>query len=174
MRTTTLTRKKLFAKMTYMKIDASNSQPSGAQGHRLDATAIEALSAGIGLGNLVNKKKRTTKRASRPTTNAKVPSKQLTTHTVPKVRFGFLRSVVAWCCDLLIIAVSLLAATTAAHYATTDTLPALADILFMVSERFAPHEVAVACAGLLSAYFILFKLLTGFTLGEAVLGIRRR
>lgn len=76
--------------------------------------------------------------------------------------------------DLLIIAVSLLVATTVAHYATTDMLPAPADVLFALNERFAAHEVAIASAALLSAYFILFKLLTGFTLGEAILGSKRR
>lgn len=162
--------------MADMEIEASNSNQHEARGYRLDATAIEALSAGIGLGSLVNKKKRTAvrPRSSTPSTTAKATSKKLPTRTVPKVRFGFLRSILAWCCDLLIIAVSLLAATTAAHYATTDMLPAPADVLFALSEHFAAHEVALASAVLLSAYFILFKLLTGFTLGEALLGAKQR
>ena len=161
--------------MAIMEVDTSNNQPSGAQAHTLDATAIEALSAGIGLGSLVNKKKsRASRSKPKPASAPKVTDKKLQQHTVPKVRFGFLRSVCAWCCDLLIIVFSLLAATTAAHYATTDTLPVPADILFTVGERFAAHEVAVAIAVLLSSYFILFKLLTGFTLGEAILGIKRR
>ena len=159
-----------------MEIEASNSKQHDMRGFKLDATAIEALSAGIGLGSLVNKKKRPTPRQPRPVSNAtpKVTSKKLPTRTVPKVRFGFFRSVLAWCCDLLIIVASLFAATTVAHYTTTDMLPAPADILFALSERFAAHEVALASAALLSAYFILFKLLTGFTLGEALLGLNRR
>ena len=163
--------------MADMEIEVSDSSVSqhDTRIYKLDATAIEALSAGIGLGSLVNKKKRTpTHRQPSVPAVAKVTSKNLSTRTVPKVRFGFLLSVLAWCCDLLIIAVSLLAATTAAHYATTDTLPAPADVLFALNERFAAHEVAIASAALLSAYFILFKLLTGFTLGEAILGSKRR
>ena len=162
--------------MADMEVEANNSSvpQSGAQGHKLDATAIEALSAGIGLGSLVNKKKHRRASSSTPAPVSKVAGKVLPKRTVPKVRFGFVRSMLAWCCDLLVIAVSLLAATTAAQYATTATLPVPADILFAISERFAAHEVAVASAVLLSAYFILFKLFTGFTLGEAMLGANRR
>lgn len=161
--------------MADMEMETSNSSQSEARGYQLDASAIEALSAGIGIGSLVNKKKRMPTRPPRAATvTAEATSKKLPTHTVPKVRFGLGRSVLAWCCDLLIIGMSLLAATTAAHYVTTDILPAPADVVFALRERFAAHEVAIASAALLSAYFILFKFLTGFTLGEAILGARRR
>ena len=161
--------------MADMEMEAGNSRQPDARGYQLDASAIEALSAGIGIGSLVNKKKRLPTRQPRPASvAAKVTDKKLPTRTVPKVRFGFWRSMLAWCCDLLIISVSLLAATTAAHYATTEALPAPADIVFALRERFAAHEVAIASATLLSAYFILFKFLTGFTLGEAILGAKRR
>ena len=160
-----------------MDTEVSNKAtvPPNAQGYQLDATAIEALSAGIGIGNLVNKKKRRRMR-SQPTTakSSSTKRKSSPARVVPKVRFSFLRSVLAWCCDLLIIAASLLAATCVAHYATTNTLPAPADIVFTLGEHFAAHEVAIASAAMMSAYFVLFKLLTGFTLGEALLGIRRK
>ena len=93
---------------------------------------------------------------------------------MPRVRRSFLHSTLAWCCDLLIIAGSLLAATSAAHYATTNTLPLPADILFALNERFAAHEIAIALTAMLGGYFILFKLLTGLTLGETLLGARRK
>ena len=163
--------------MADMEIEVSDSSvsPHDGRGHKLDATAIEALSAGIGLGSLVNKKKRrSTHQQPSVSAAAQVTGKKLATRTVPKVRFGFWLSVLAWCCDLLIIAGSLLVATTVVHYATTNMFPAPADVLLVLGERFAAHEVAIAAAALLSAYFILFKLLTGFTLGEAILGVRRR
>ena len=161
--------------MAGMEMEANNSHQPDTRGYQLDASAIEALSAGIGIGSLVNKKKRLPTHQPRTAPAAdKVTSNSLPPRTVPKVRFGFGRSVLAWCCDLLIIGMSLLAATTAAHYATTNMLPAPADILFALRERFAAHEVAIASAALLSAYFILFKFLTGFTLGEAILGAKRR
>lgn len=157
------------------KISNKDSMPPNAPSYQLDATAIEALSAGIGIGNLVNKKKRRRMRPQQTaakTTNTK--HKPPHARVVPKIRFSFVRSVLAWCCDLLIIAASLLAATCVAHYATTSTLPAPADVVFTLGEHFAAHEVAIASAAMMSAYFVLFKLLTGFTLGEALLGIRRK
>ena len=161
-----------------METEISNqgNVPPKAQGYQLDAAAIEALSAGIGLGSLVNKKKRRRVRSQRTTAAKTISTKRQATaaRVVPKVRFSFVRSVLAWCCDLLIIAASLLAATCVAHYATTSTLPAPADIVFTLGEHFAAHEVAIASAVMMSAYFVLFKLLTGFTLGEALLGIRRK
>ncbi len=158
-----------------MEIEASDGSQHDARGYKLDATAIEALSAGIGIGSLVNKKKRPPmpQQRSAPAA-AQVASKGRPARTAPKVHWSFFWSVLAWGCDLLIIGASLLAATTAAHYATTDSLPAPADVLFALSERFTLHEVAIASAALLSAYFILFKLLTGFTLGEVILGAKRK
>ncbi len=152
----------------------NNITQAEVQSHRLDASAIEALSAGIGLGRLVNNKKQGRTSRPSPAPQPTLTTKTMPKPTVPKVRFGFVRSVLAWCCDLLIIIASLLMATTAAHYATTSTLPVPADVLFALSERFAAHEVALVSAVLMSAYFILFKLLTGFTLGEAMLGAKRR
>ena len=160
-----------------METEISNkgNVPPKAQGYQLDAAAIEALSAGIGLGSLVNKKKRRRIRSQRTAAKTISTKRQATaTRVVPKVRFSFVRSVLAWCCDLLIIAASLLAATCVAHYATTNTLPAPADVVFTLGEHFAAHEVAIASAVMMSAYFLLFKLLTGFTLGEALLGIKRK
>ena len=44
--------------MAGMETNDNRSPPPTASEHRLDATAIEALSAGIGLGSLVTKKKK--------------------------------------------------------------------------------------------------------------------
>lgn len=150
--------------------DNRTPRPAG-----FDTVAVEALSAGIGLGNLVSKKKpalRKNRSASTSSTPRRLP--KASTVTVPKVRFSRVRSVLAWFCDLLIISGSLLAATGVAHYATTDIFPAPADIVFVFSEHFAAHEIAIAIAALLTGYFILFKLLVGLTLGETIFGLRRR
>ena len=134
----------------------------------LDSVAMEALSAGIGLGTV---KARQAKRTLK-TTKTEQPSKaQLETPvaTVPIVnKRRWFRTTVAYLLDLLIIGGSLLVAIGVAHFASVEQLPMPAEYLFIIGNRFEPQQVAAGVLLLLIAYFILFKLLVGVTLGEAL------
>lgn len=131
----------------------------------LDSVAMEALSAGIGLGTI---KARHAKRSLK-TTKSEQPSKAQIETPVPTVnkRRSF-RTIVAYLLDLLIIGGSLLVAIGIAHFASVEQLPMPAEYLFIIGNRFEPQQVAAGILLLLIAYFILFKLLVGVTLGEAL------
>ena len=134
----------------------------------LDSVAMEALSAGIGLGTV---KARTVKRALK-TTKTEQPSKtqvETPAPTVPIVnKRRWFRTIVAYLLDLLIIGSSLLVAIGVAHFASVEQLPMPAEYLFIVANRFEPQQVAVGVLLLLIAYFVLFKFLVGVTLGETL------
>ena len=138
----------------------------------LDSVAMEALSAGIGLGTVkARQAKRVIKTAKtvktgQPNKMAVAVEEQSSEPTVTKRRW--FRTIVAYLLDLLIIGGSLLIAIGVAHFATVEQLPMPAEYLFIVANRFEPQQIAVGALLLLIAYFILFKFLVGVTLGETL------
>ena len=131
--------------------------------------AMEALSAGIGLGTLkARQAKRVIKTAKtvQPIKTEMVVEEQNSTPTVTNRRW--FRTIIAYLLDLLIIGGSLLIAIGVAHFSTVEQLPMPAEYLFIVVNRFEPQQIAVGVLLLLMAYFILFKFLVGVTLGETL------
>lgn len=131
----------------------------------LDSVAMEALSAGIGLGTL---KARQTKRVIKTTKTVQPVKTEVVVKEQSATPRRWFRTIIAYLLDLLIIGGSLLIAIGVAHFATVEQLPMPAEYLFIVVNRFEPQQIAVGALLLLIAYFILFKFLVGVTLGETL------
>lgn len=139
-----------------------------------DPVAMEALSAGIGLGTVKARRvKRLVTKTEQPTkaqTETPMPAPPAPAPIVAKQPRRWFRTTVAYLLDLLIIGGSLLIAVGVAHFATVERLPMPAEYLFIIVNRFEPRQIVGGVLLLLIAYFILFKLLVGITLGETLAG----
>lgn len=157
-------------------------EKSESSGYKFDAVAVEALSAGIGLGTLVPKRK-TKKSNQEEATKQEVIKEEQPDWQPPPVdretpaaelnhshRTGWVRFIFAYFIDLCIVSTSLLVAMGVVHFLTLHELPLPVDLLFAIASKFEPHQIVIGIASLLTGYFVLFKLLTGFTLGQAIVG----
>ena len=139
-----------------------------------DSIALEALSAGIGLGKVVPKKVTTATdkkliedpppvgvplHAETPPVSAPVPS---------SAKFQVVRTIAAFGVDLLVVFASLAAAAVAASYSMLDKIPNATELITALLQRFSPLQITIAVSSLLLAYFLFFKFLAGATLGSII------
>ena len=135
-----------------------------------DSIALEALSAGIGLGRVVPKKVATDtdKKLIEDPPPVGVPLHAETPAIPSPARFQALRAIGAFVVDLLIVFASLTAAAVAASYSILDKIPNATEFITALLQRFSALQVTIAVSSLLLAYFLLFKFLAGATLGSII------
>ncbi|MDE3269418.1 MAG: hypothetical protein OYH77_03935 [Pseudomonadota bacterium] len=138
-----------------------------------DSIALEALSAGIGLGKVIPKKLSATtdtdKKLIEEPPPVGVPLHEETPAARPSPpQFQALRTVAAFGIDVLIVCASLMAAAVAASYSMLNKIPNATELIAALLQRFSPLQITIAVSSLLLAYFLLFKFLAGATLGSIV------
>ena len=140
-----------------------------------DSIALEALSAGIGLGKVVPKKVSTNTDPSKKLIEEPPPvgvPLHVETETEPSpmpssaAKFQTARTIAAFGVDLMVVFASLAAAAVAASYSILDKIPDVTELITALLQRFSPLQLTIAISSLLLAYFLLFKFLAGATLGS--------
>lgn len=143
-----------------------------------DSIALEALSAGIGLGKVVPKKVSANTDTSKKLIEEPPPvGVPLHDETEPEsspmlpssaAKFQTARTIAAFGVDLAVVFASLMAAAVAASYSILDKIPDATELITALLQRFSPLQLTIAISSLLLAYFLLFKFLAGATLGSII------
>ena len=137
-----------------------------------DRIAMEALAAGIGIGELSPQKKQQNyqQAKAKSMTQQALPVEEhyppLKTETL---RRRWYWSMTAYFIDTLLMLASIIVAAVASHYVMLDELPQLTDLLIFLVERFEYYQIAIAISSLVLGYFVLFKVVAGLTLGESLI-----